>query len=106
MTTTIEQRGYVKPEVLVTTDWVAEHLDDPNVLLIESNEDPLVYPSGHIHGAVEVDWVRDLNDPLRRDYLHRPGFESLMRKIGATKDTMLVLYGDKNNWWACYAFWV
>lgn len=106
MTTTIENRGYVKPEVLVTTDWVADHLDDPNVLVIESNEDPLVYPSGHIRGAVEVDWVRDLNDPLRRDYLQRPGFESLMRKIGATRDTTLVLYGDKNNWWACYAFWV
>ena len=106
MTTPIEQRGYVQPDVLVSTDWVAEHRNDPNVRLIESNEDPLVYPSGHIAGAVEVDWVRHLNDPVRRDYLGRDGFQELMRRIGATKDTTLVLYGDRNNWWACYAFWV
>ena len=106
MTTPIEQRGYVQPEVLVSTDWVAEHRNDPNIRLIESNEDPLVYPSGHIPGAVEVDWVRHLNDPIRRDYLGRDGFQELMRRIGATKDTTLVLYGDRNNWWACYAFWV
>jgi len=102
----IESRGYAKPEVLVSTDWVAEHLTDPGVRIIESNEDPLLYPSGHIPGAVEVDWTRDLNDPLRRDYLDREGFSSLMRRIGATPDTLLVLYGDKNNWWATYAFWV
>ena len=102
----IESRGYVNPEVLVSTDWVAEHLNDPNVRLIESNEDPLLYSSGHIPGAVEVDWTRDLNDPLRRDYLGREGFEALMRRIGATRDTTLVIYGDRNNWWATYAFWV
>lgn len=102
----IESRGYVKPEVLVSTEWVAEHLSDPNVRIIESNEDPLLYPSGHIPGAVEVDWTRDLNDPLRRDYLAQDGFSQLMRRIGATRDTTLVLYGDKNNWWATYAFWV
>ena len=102
----IESRGYVKPEVLVSTEWVAEHLSDPSVRIIESNEDPLLYPSGHIPGAVEVDWTRDLNDPLRRDYLAQDGFSQLMRRIGATRDTTLVLYGDKNNWWATYAFWV
>jgi thiosulfate/3-mercaptopyruvate sulfurtransferase len=102
----IAGRGYVHPEVLVSTDWVAAHLEDPGVRIIESNEDPLVYPSGHVPGAVEVDWARDLNDPLRRDYLDREGFEALMRKIGAGRDTTLVLYGDKNNWWSCYAFWV
>lgn len=102
----IESRGYVKPEVLVSTDWVAEHLSDPNVRIIESNEDPLLYPSGHVPGAVEVDWTRDLNDPLRRDYLAQEGFSQLMRRIGASRDTTLVLYGDKNNWWATYAFWV
>jgi len=106
VTTPIEQRGYVQPEVLVSTDWVAEHRNDPDVRIIESNEDPLVYPSGHIPGAVEVDWVSHLNDPIRRDYLGRDGFQELMRRIGATKDTTLVLYGDRNNWWACYAFWV
>jgi thiosulfate/3-mercaptopyruvate sulfurtransferase len=104
--TDIAQRGYAHPEVLVSTDWVAEHLDDPNVRIIESNEDPLLYPSGHIPGAVEVDWVRDLNDPLRRDYLDREHFEELMSRIGVTPDMTVVFYGDKNNWWATYAFWV
>ena len=81
----IESRGYIHPEVLVSTDWVAEHLDDPDVRIVESNEDPLLYPSGHIPGAVEVDWTRDLNDPVRRDYLGREGFEALMRRIGASR---------------------
>jgi thiosulfate/3-mercaptopyruvate sulfurtransferase len=102
----IESRGYVRPEVLVSTDWVEAHLNDPNVRIVESNEDPLLYPSGHIPGSVEVDWARDLNDPLRRDYVDRAAFEQLMSRIGATQDTTVVFYGDKNNWWACYAFWV
>ncbi|MEM6795136.1 MAG: sulfurtransferase [Acidobacteriota bacterium] len=102
----IEDRGYATPEALVSTDWVADHLDDPKVLLVESNEDPLVYPSGHIPGAVEVDWTRDLNHQVRRDYLDREGFEELARRIGLTDDTTVIFYGDKNNWWACYAYWV
>lgn len=102
----LSSRGYAKPEVLVDTDWVASHLNDPNIRIIESNEDPLLYPSGHIPGAVQVDWAQDLNDPLRRDYLDRAGFEKLASKIGITPDTTLVFYGDKNNWWATYAFWV
>jgi thiosulfate/3-mercaptopyruvate sulfurtransferase len=102
----IEARGYVHPEVLVSTDWVEQHLNDPGVRLIESNEDTLLYASGHIPGAVHVDWTSDLNDQIRRDYITREGFERLMAKIGATKDTTVVFYGDKNNWWACYAFWV
>ena len=102
----IENRGYVRPDVLVSTDWVASHLEDPSVRIVESNEDPLLYPSGHIPGAVEVDWTRDLNDPVRRDYLGREGFEALMRRIGATSDTTVVFYGDRNNWWASYAYWV
>jgi thiosulfate/3-mercaptopyruvate sulfurtransferase len=85
---------------------VAERLNDPQVRIAESNEDPLLYPSGHIPGAVEIDWARDLNDPLRRDYLDREGFQALMRRIGADQDTLIVFYGDKSNWWACYAFWV
>ncbi|MCB1058203.1 MAG: sulfurtransferase, partial [Acidobacteria bacterium] len=97
--TAIPERGYARPEVLVSTDWVAQHLDDPAIRLVESNEDPLLYASGHIPGAVEVDWTRDLNDPVRRDYLDRRGFESLLSRIGATRDTTLVFYGDKNNWW-------
>jgi thiosulfate/3-mercaptopyruvate sulfurtransferase len=102
----IESRGYVHPEVLVSTEWVARHLDDPAIRIIESNEDPLLYSSGHLPGAVEVDWTRDLNDPVRRDYLDRDGFEALMRRIGATRDTTVVFYGDRNNWWATYAYWV
>ena len=102
----IEQRGYASTEALVSTEWVAEHLNDPNLKMAESNEDPLLYSSGHIRGAVEVDWTRDLNHPLRRDYLDKNGFETLMSRIGATPETTVVLYGDKSNWWACYAFWV
>ena len=106
MTAPISERGYIHPDALVSTDWMAAHLDDPNVRIIESNEDPLLYPSGHIPGAVQVDWTHDLNDPLRRDYLDRSGFEALMSRIGVTPATTLVLYGDKNNWWACYTLWV
>lgn len=98
--------GYAKPEVLVSTEWVAQHLDDPNVRIVESNEDELLYPSGHIANAVYVDWTDDLNHPIQRDYLQKDGFEQLMSRIGATPETTLVFYGDKNNWWACYAFWV
>jgi thiosulfate/3-mercaptopyruvate sulfurtransferase len=102
----IEERGYAHPGVLVSTDWVDQHRSDPNVRLVESNEDTLLYASGHIPGAVHVDWTSDLNDQIRRDYITREGFEALMSRIGATPDTTVVFYGDKNNWWACYAFWV
>ena len=102
----IESRGYAHPDALVSTDWVAEHLNEPGVRLVESNEDALLYSSGHIQGAVEVDWTRDLNDPVQRDYLGREGFEKLMRRIGADKDTTVIFYGDRNNWWATYALWV
>jgi thiosulfate/3-mercaptopyruvate sulfurtransferase len=102
----IESRGYAHPEMLVSTDWVAAHLDDPKVRIVESNEDPLLYATGHVPGAVEVDWTRDLNDPIRRDYLDQAGFQALARRIGIGRDTTVVFYGDKNNWWATYAFWV
>ena len=104
--TDIDSRGYAHANALVTTAWVAEHLDDSNIRIVESNEDPLLYPSGHIPGAVQVDWTTDLNDPLRRDYLSKDGFEALMSRIGVTPQTTVVFYGDKNNWWATYAFWV
>ncbi|MCH8333961.1 sulfurtransferase [Candidatus Sumerlaeota bacterium] len=104
--TDIESRGYSQAEVLVSTDWVAEHIVDPNVRIAESNEDPLLYSSGHIPGAVEIDWAKDLNDQLRRDYLKRDGFSELMSRSGITPDTTVVLYGDRNNWWACYAYWI
>ena len=104
--TDIGERGYAHAEMLVSTEWVAEHFNDPNVRIIESDEDALLYASGHIPGAVEVDWTTDLNDPLRRDYLGKEGFEALASRIGITPETLCVFYGDKNNWWAAYALWV
>jgi thiosulfate/3-mercaptopyruvate sulfurtransferase len=104
--TDISSRGYANTDVLVSTDWLAAHLNDPGIRIVESNEDPLLYPSGHVPGAVQVDWTTDLNDPVRRDYLDRAGFEKLLSRIGVTNDTTVVFYGDKNNWWATYAFWV
>ena len=102
----ISSRGYANPDVLVSTDWVAQHLNDPKVRIVESNEDVLLYPSGHIPGAVQIDWAADLNDPVRRDYLQRDGFEKLMSRNGIAPDTTVVFYGDRNNWWATYAYWV
>ena len=98
--------GYANPEVLVDTDWVAAHLDDPQVRLLESNEDVLLYETGHIPGALKLDWVGDLNDPVVRDYLDKSHFEALMSRLGIANDTTVVFYGDKNNWWATYALWV
>jgi thiosulfate/3-mercaptopyruvate sulfurtransferase len=102
----IERRGYVHPEALVTTDWVEQNLDNPSVRLVESNEDTLLYGSGHIPNAAHVDWTADLNDPLRRDYIDTGGFAALVSRIGVTPETTVVFYGDKSNWWACYALWV
>jgi thiosulfate/3-mercaptopyruvate sulfurtransferase len=102
----IESKGYAHPEVLVSTDWVAEHLHDSNVRLVESNEDILLYDTGHIPGAVKIDWHVDLNDPLVRDYIDQDQFQDLLRRNGISADTTVVFYGDKNNWWATYAFWV
>jgi thiosulfate/3-mercaptopyruvate sulfurtransferase len=102
----IATRGYARPEVLVSTEWVEEHRNDPKVRVLESNEDVLLYETGHIPGAVKIDWVTDLNDPLVRDYVDRARFERLLRAKGINSDTTIVFYGDKNNWWATYAFWV
>ncbi|HXF60865.1 MAG TPA: sulfurtransferase [Caldilineaceae bacterium] len=97
---------YAHPEVLVSTDWVAQHLNDPNIRLVESNEDVLLYDTGHIPGAVNIDWHTDLNDPLIRDYIGPEQFAELMSRNGISPDTTVIFYGDKNNWWATYAFWV
>lgn len=97
---------YARPEALVSTEWVAKNLTTPNIRIVESNEDPLLYSAGHIPGAVHIDWVTDLNDQVRRDYLNKETFEQLMSKHGITPETLVVFYGDKNNWWACYALWV
>ena len=97
---------YAHPEVLVDTAWVAEHLNDPDVRIVESNEDILLYDQGHIPGAIKIDWVADLNDQVVRDYLDREHFEQLLSAKGIGNDTTVVFYGDKNNWWATYALWV
>jgi len=95
---------YVHPEVLVTTQWLAENLD--SVTVVESNEDILLYDTGHIPGAVKLDWHTELNHPLRRDYLESEAFAKLMDQKGIGRDDTVVLYGDRSNWWATYAFWV
>lgn len=104
--TPIAQRGYAHAEVLVDTAWVAAHLTDPKVRLFESNEDLLLYDTGHIPGAVKIDWLNDLNDPVVRDYIGPEALQRFLRSAGVDPDTTIVLYGDKNNWWATYAFWV
>lgn len=97
---------YVNPDVLVSTDWVAEHLNDPNVRLVESDEDILLYEMGHIANAVKINWQDDLNDVRIRDYIDGDDFAALLSRFGISNDTTIVFYGDKNNWWACYAYWV
>jgi thiosulfate/3-mercaptopyruvate sulfurtransferase len=102
----IEGRGYHRPDVLVSTGWLADHLDDPQLRLLECDEDVLLFDFGHIRGAQKIDWHTDLNDPVMRDYVSREQFESLLRRLGISEATLVVFYGDKNNWWAAYAFWV
>jgi thiosulfate/3-mercaptopyruvate sulfurtransferase len=97
---------YANPDKLVSTDWLAEHLDAPGVVVVESDEDVLLYHTGHIPGAVKVDWHADLNDPLTRDYLDAERFAELMSAKGIARDTTVVFYGDNFNWWAAYALWV
>src|SRR6266568_3980929 len=97
---------YAHPEMIVSTEWVAQHLDDPGLVVAESDEDVLLYETGHIPGAVKLDWHTELNDPVTRDYVDGAGFARLMSEKGISRDTTLVLYGDKNNWWAAYALWV
>ena len=102
----IAAKGYVHPEVLVSTDWLALHAADPGIRILESDEDVLLYDTGHIPGALKIDWHADLNDPVVRDYLTPAQFEALLRRLGIGDATTVIFYGDKNNWWACYAFWV
>jgi thiosulfate/3-mercaptopyruvate sulfurtransferase len=97
---------YAHPERLVSTQWVAEHLDDPGVVVVESDEDVLLYETGHVPGAVKIDWHTDLNRPDTRDYVDGAGFAELMSRKGISRDTTVVVYGDKSNWWAAYALWV
>jgi thiosulfate/3-mercaptopyruvate sulfurtransferase len=101
-----ELEQYAHSKLLVSTDWVSEHLDDPDVVVVESDEDVLLYDTGHIPGAIKIDWHMDLNDPVTRDYLTGEAFAELMASKGISRDTTVVFYGDNFNWWAAYALWV
>jgi len=101
-----EFAGYAHPERLVSTQWLADHLGEPGLVVVESDEDVLLYETGHIEGAVKIDWHTDLNDPVVRDYLDGEGFAKLLSAKGISRDDTVVIYGDKNNWWAAYALWV
>lgn len=99
-------KEYAHPELLVTTNWVEEHRQDPSVRIVESDEDVLLYSQGHVPGAVRIDWHTDLQDQVVRDYIDKTRFAELCVSKGIANDTTVVFYGDKNNWWACYALWV
>ena len=96
---------YAHPEALVETEWLARNLNDPGIRVVESNEDVLLYDTGHIPGAVHIDWRRDLQDPLVRDYISPKAFAELCARNGISPETTVIFYGDKSNWWACYALW-
>ena len=91
--------------VLVSADWVEEHLDDPKVVLIEVDEDTTSYDKGHIKGAIKLDWKKDLQDPVRRDFVNKEQFEALLSERGVSPDDQVILYGGNNNWFAAYAYW-
>ena len=97
---------FAHPERLVSTGWVAEHIGEPGLVVVESDEDVLLYDSGHIPGSIKVDWQTELNDQVTRDYLDGAGFAKLMGAKGISRDDTVVIYGDKSNWWAAYALWV
>lgn len=98
--------SYAHPEALVSTQWLNENLGTPGLVILESDEDVLLYEIGHIPGALKIDWHTDLNHPVVRDYVDGSGFAALMSARGITRDTTVVIYGDKSNWWASYALWV
>lgn len=98
---------YAHPEVLVSTDWVAEQVDETDaVRIVEASEDEALYETGHVPNSVALDWVEELQQEVVRDLVDRDGFETLCESKGISNDTTVVLYGDQHNWWACYAFWV
>lgn len=102
----ITAKGYVRPDLLVSTAWLADHLDDPKLRVLESDEDVLLYDTAHISGAQKIDWHEDLNDPVVRDYVSSEQFQALLRRKGIDESHTVIFYGDKNNWWAAYAYWV
>ena len=98
--------AYAHPERLVTTQWLADHLGSDGLVVLESDEDVLLYDTGHIPGSLKLDWHMDLNDPLTRDYVDGERFAEVMADRGVSRETTVVIYGDKSNWWAAYALWV
>ncbi|TFC39623.1 sulfurtransferase [Cryobacterium sp. TMT2-42-4] len=98
--------AYAHPERLVSTEWLQAHLATPGLVVVESDEDVLLYETGHIPGAVKIDWHTDLNDPVERDFVDGAAFAAMLGAKGISRDTTVVIYGDKNNWWAAYALWV
>ena len=94
-----------RQEVLVDADWVAEHAGDENIVLVEVDEDTTAYDGGHISGAIKLDWKKDLQDPVRRDFINKEQFEKLLSERGIGNDDTVVLYGGNNNWFAAYAYW-
>jgi len=105
-TASSQTTGYANPDALVETEWVAAHLDDPKVRIVESDEDVLLYETGHIPGAVKLDWHEDQQDPVVRDFVNKEQFEQLMSSRGIANDTTVVFYGDRNNWYAAYTYWL
>lgn len=107
MSTVQATKGYAHPEVLVDTNWVTQHLTDPKVRIAEVDYDPTSnYNQGHIPNSVLIDWKKDINDPVRRDILSKEAVEELLSRVGVSNDSTLALYGDFNNWFAAFAFWV
>lgn len=102
----IAQKSYAHPDRLVSTEWLAGHLNDPSLRILESDEDVLLFDMGHIPNAQKIDWHVDLNDRVQRDYVSSAAFQALLRARGIDETTTVILYGDKNNWWATYALWV
>lgn len=101
-----ELQDYAHPERLVTTGWLEAHRGTPGLVIVESNEDVLLYETGHIPGAVKIDWHTELNDPVMRDYIEGADFAALMSRKGISRDDTVVIYGDASNWWAAYTLWV
>jgi thiosulfate/3-mercaptopyruvate sulfurtransferase len=94
-----------RSDVLVDAGWVEEHLNDPALVLVEVDEDTSAYDKGHIRGAVKIDWKNELQDPVRRDFVDKTGFEQLLSAKGIANDDLVILYGGNNNWFAAYAYW-